>query len=202
MDSTSGPPLLGCTYSRLLGCEAWPSQDGVRKCMTRSNSNNLHKFDPEIDRTLYRLRKARSANISGSSSFIYVLDSVNNTCTTNNSDFVESSSFDNNSKPNISNNKSHELEQMENNNRTLKELATSDEEADTDSNNLKEAEIDSNNLDKAETNSNNLDKAKTDSKSQSEAESEAETDSKHKKIEVESNSRQLILHSNRVDQSI
>ncbi|RDX94415.1 hypothetical protein CR513_23201, partial [Mucuna pruriens] len=38
---------------------------GVSMCMTRSSSNNLHKFDPEIDRTLYRLRKARSANIGG-----------------------------------------------------------------------------------------------------------------------------------------
>ncbi|RDX97560.1 hypothetical protein CR513_19647, partial [Mucuna pruriens] len=56
--------------------------------MTRSSSNNLHKFDPEIDRTLYRLRKARSTD------------------------------------SNIFDNKSHELEQMENNNRTLKELAT------------------------------------------------------------------------------
>ncbi|RDX92125.1 hypothetical protein CR513_25796, partial [Mucuna pruriens] len=93
-------------------------------CMTRSSSNNLHKFDPEIDRTLYRLRKVRSADVGGSSSFISILDSVNNTCTTNNFDFAESSSFDNNSKPNISDNKSHEPEQMENNNRTLKELAT------------------------------------------------------------------------------
>ncbi|RDY01484.1 hypothetical protein CR513_15187, partial [Mucuna pruriens] len=68
-------------------------------CMTRSSSNNLHIFDPEIDRTLYRLRKARSIDVGGSSSFISVPDSVNNICTTNHPDFSESNSFD--SKPNI-----------------------------------------------------------------------------------------------------
>ncbi|RDX82315.1 hypothetical protein CR513_36910, partial [Mucuna pruriens] len=90
-----------------------------------STSNNLHKFDLEIDWTLYRLRKFRSADVGGSSNFISALDSANNTCTTNNSDFADSSNFGNNSKPGIFYNKSHELEQMENNNKTLKELATS-----------------------------------------------------------------------------
>ncbi|RDX94579.1 hypothetical protein CR513_23018, partial [Mucuna pruriens] len=85
---------------------------------------SLHKFDLEIDMTLYRLRKARSIDVGGSSSFISIPDFVTNNCTTNHSDFSESNSFD--SKPIISNNKSHELEQMENNNRMLKELATSD----------------------------------------------------------------------------
>ncbi|RDY14403.1 hypothetical protein CR513_00544, partial [Mucuna pruriens] len=45
---------------------------------------------------------------------------VNNNCTTNHSDSSDSNNFD--FKPNIS----HELEKMENNNRTLKELATPD----------------------------------------------------------------------------
>ncbi|RDX60196.1 hypothetical protein CR513_61681, partial [Mucuna pruriens] len=93
-------------------------------CMTRSSSNNLHKIAPEIDRTLYRLRKGRSANIGGSSSFISILESINNNCTTNHFDSFEYNSFD--FKPNISNNKSHKREQMENNNRTLKKLATPD----------------------------------------------------------------------------
>ncbi|RDX94240.1 hypothetical protein CR513_23393, partial [Mucuna pruriens] len=58
-------------------------------CMTRSSSNNLHAFNPEIDKTLHS-----SANI--------------------------------NSESNIVVNTSDELDPMENNNRTLKEFATSD----------------------------------------------------------------------------
>ncbi|RDX60652.1 hypothetical protein CR513_61184, partial [Mucuna pruriens] len=62
-----------------LESEEWP-------CITRSSSNNLHAFDPEIDRTLH-------------------------------------SSFHINSESNIIVNMSHELDPMENNDRTLKELA-------------------------------------------------------------------------------
>ncbi|RDX64387.1 hypothetical protein CR513_57064, partial [Mucuna pruriens] len=76
--------------------------------LTRSSSSNLHKIDPEIDKTLYRLRKARSTYVDDSSSFISVPDFVNNNCTINHSDFFESNSFD--SKPNISDNKSHKSE--------------------------------------------------------------------------------------------
>ncbi|RDY04589.1 hypothetical protein CR513_11681, partial [Mucuna pruriens] len=56
----------------------------------------------EIDRTLYRLRKTRSIDVGGSSSFISILDSFYNNCTTNQSDFSESNCFD--SRPNISDN--------------------------------------------------------------------------------------------------
>ncbi|RDX84805.1 hypothetical protein CR513_34087, partial [Mucuna pruriens] len=92
--------------------------------LTRSSSSNLHIVDPEIDRTFYRLRKARSTDVGGSISFISVPDSINNNCTTNHSNFFESNSFD--FKPNIADNMSYESEQMENINRTLKELATLD----------------------------------------------------------------------------
>ncbi|RDY13646.1 hypothetical protein CR513_01406, partial [Mucuna pruriens] len=95
-------------------------------CMTRSSSNKLHTFNPEIDKTLHRLRKVRSTEVSDSSSFISVSDSINNTFTTDNSNFAESSSFDINFEPNIANNMSYEPEQMKNNDRTLKELATPD----------------------------------------------------------------------------
>ncbi|RDX82153.1 hypothetical protein CR513_37085, partial [Mucuna pruriens] len=85
-----------------------------------SSSSNLHKLDPEIDRTLYRLRKVRSID-TGSSSFISIPDSVNNNCTTICSNFSKSNSFE--SKPNIRVDISHEPKQMETKNRTLKELA-------------------------------------------------------------------------------
>ncbi|RDY08467.1 hypothetical protein CR513_07311, partial [Mucuna pruriens] len=95
-------------------------------CMTRSSSNNLHSFDPEIDRTLHRLRKFRSTEVGNSCSFISISNSVNNTFTTNNFDFAEFRSFDINSKPNIADNTSNELDPVENTDRTLKELATPD----------------------------------------------------------------------------
>ncbi|RDX85937.1 hypothetical protein CR513_32808, partial [Mucuna pruriens] len=94
--------------------------------MTRSSSNNLHAFDPKIDRTLHRLRNVRNADVGDNDSFISVFDSVNNTFTTDNFDFSEFSSFDINSDSNIVVNTSHKLDPMENNDRTLKELATSD----------------------------------------------------------------------------
>ncbi|RDY13043.1 hypothetical protein CR513_02083, partial [Mucuna pruriens] len=62
--------------------------------LSLSSSSNLHKLDPKIDRTLNRLRKAKSADVGANSNFISI--------------------------------PSYELEQMENNNRTLKELATLD----------------------------------------------------------------------------
>ncbi|RDY02036.1 hypothetical protein CR513_14555, partial [Mucuna pruriens] len=67
-----------------------------------------------------------NADVGNSGSFISISNSINNTFTTDNSDFSEFSSFDINSKPNIATNTSHEPEQMENNDRTLKELATPD----------------------------------------------------------------------------
>ncbi|RDX63170.1 hypothetical protein CR513_58431, partial [Mucuna pruriens] len=93
-----------------------------------SSSNKLHAFDVEIYRTLHRLRKVRSTKVCDNSSFISVSDSINNTFTSNptsNSNFFEFSSGDTNSNS-IANNTSHSPDKMENNDRTLKELATPD----------------------------------------------------------------------------
>ncbi|RDX91204.1 hypothetical protein CR513_26844, partial [Mucuna pruriens] len=98
-------------------------------CMTRSSSNNLHVFNLEINRTLHRLRKVRSTEVGDNSSFISIIDSVNNTFTsnpTNNFDFSEFSSADINFESNIVVNMSHELDPVENNDRAVKELATHD----------------------------------------------------------------------------
>ncbi|RDX71861.1 hypothetical protein CR513_48730, partial [Mucuna pruriens] len=97
-----------------------------RLCITRSSSNNLHAFDREIDRTLHRLRKVRSTNLGDSISFIFISNSVNNTFTSNNFDFSDFISFDINFESNIVVNTPHELDLMENNDRTLKELAVLD----------------------------------------------------------------------------
>ncbi|RDX60178.1 hypothetical protein CR513_61707, partial [Mucuna pruriens] len=76
------------------------------KCMTRSRSSScLHSLDPEIDKTLNRLRKTKNIHVSNSSSGF-------------------NSIFE--SDPDIADNPLYEPELMENNNRTLKELATPD----------------------------------------------------------------------------
>ncbi|RDX99577.1 hypothetical protein CR513_17368, partial [Mucuna pruriens] len=76
-------------------------------CITRSNSNILYELDLEIDRTLHRLIKVMSTVVSNSNSSNSVSNSNNSVSATNDSDFFEY-------KP------------MENNDRTLKELATPD----------------------------------------------------------------------------
>ncbi|RDY13754.1 hypothetical protein CR513_01285, partial [Mucuna pruriens] len=78
--------------------------------MTRSSSAPLYDLDPEIEITLHRLRKTRDIVISNSSNFVSNFD--NSSPTTNNSD--------------SSTNNFAELDQMENNDKTLKELATPD----------------------------------------------------------------------------
>ncbi|RDY10515.1 hypothetical protein CR513_04956, partial [Mucuna pruriens] len=80
------------------------------QCMTRSSTDPLYAFDPEIELTLRRLRKIRNAAINTSSSIDSVIDS--NQFYTDN--FVSSSNI------------FAEPGQMENNDRTLKELATPD----------------------------------------------------------------------------
>ncbi|RDX78728.1 hypothetical protein CR513_40951, partial [Mucuna pruriens] len=82
-------------------------------CMTRSSSNNLHYLDPKIERTLH--------------SFNFVSNSVNNSFATN-FEFPDysNSSFYIKSEPNCSENKAEELEHMENQDQTLKELAMPD----------------------------------------------------------------------------
>ncbi|RDX74549.1 hypothetical protein CR513_45700, partial [Mucuna pruriens] len=80
------------------------------QCMTRSSTDPLYAFDPEIELTLRRLRKIRNAVVNISSSVNFVANS--NQFSTDNS--VSSS------------NVFAEPGQMENNDRTLKELATPD----------------------------------------------------------------------------
>ncbi|RDX88435.1 hypothetical protein CR513_29976, partial [Mucuna pruriens] len=75
-----------------------------------SSVDPLYAFDPEIELTLRRLRKIRNDAVNTSSSIDPIINS-NQLCTDN---FVSS--------PNIF----AEQEQMENNDRTLKELATRD----------------------------------------------------------------------------
>ncbi|RDX90031.1 hypothetical protein CR513_28150, partial [Mucuna pruriens] len=74
------------------------------------SSEPLHAFDPEIERTLHRLRKARHTITSDSSSSSSIWNSENSNFTTD-----ESNSFEH-----------KEAGSMENNDRTLKELATPD----------------------------------------------------------------------------
>ncbi|RDX65747.1 hypothetical protein CR513_55571, partial [Mucuna pruriens] len=78
--------------------------------MTRSSTDPLYVFDPEIELTLRRLRKIRNAAVNTSSSIDSVIDS-DQFCTDNS---VASSNIF--TKP----------RQMENHDRTLKELATLD----------------------------------------------------------------------------
>ncbi|RDY03301.1 hypothetical protein CR513_13132, partial [Mucuna pruriens] len=82
--------------------------------MTRSSFDPLYDFDPEIEITLCRLRKTRNIVVSTSCNSISTFD--NSSHITNTSDFVEFSSTNNFA----------ELKQMENNDRTLKELAIPD----------------------------------------------------------------------------
>ncbi|RDX99537.1 hypothetical protein CR513_17395, partial [Mucuna pruriens] len=81
------------------------------ECMTRSrSSDSLHSFDLEIDKTLNRIKKTKNINIGHSS------DSFNS--------ISEFDTFEN--KLDIADNPLYELEPMENNNRTLKELVKPD----------------------------------------------------------------------------
>ncbi|RDY04250.1 hypothetical protein CR513_12063, partial [Mucuna pruriens] len=79
--------------------------------MTRSKSfSSLHSFDPEIDKTLNRIRKAKNIHVRHSSSSFNSIS--------------ESDNFEN--RPDIIDNLLYKLEPMENNNRILKELVTPD----------------------------------------------------------------------------
>ncbi|RDX73491.1 hypothetical protein CR513_46904, partial [Mucuna pruriens] len=79
-------------------------------CMTRSNIDPLYTFDPEIELTLCRLRKIRNTAVNISSSIDSVINS-DQSCTDH---FVASTNI------------FIEPGQMENHDRTLKELATPD----------------------------------------------------------------------------
>ncbi|RDX65190.1 hypothetical protein CR513_56172, partial [Mucuna pruriens] len=78
-----------------------------------SSTNPLHDLDPEIEITLCKLRKARNIVVNNSNSSNSVSNSNNSSPITNNFDSFEYSSTNN----------FVELEQMENNDQTLKELA-------------------------------------------------------------------------------
>ncbi|RDY01289.1 hypothetical protein CR513_15402, partial [Mucuna pruriens] len=80
------------------------------QCMTRSSTDPLYAFDPEIELTLHRLRKIRNIVVNTSSS----LDSAINSNLSSANTLVASSNII--AKPG----------QMENIDRTLKELATPD----------------------------------------------------------------------------
>ncbi|RDY04934.1 hypothetical protein CR513_11279, partial [Mucuna pruriens] len=97
----------------------------VSPSKTESSSNILHELDPEIDRTLGRLRKVRSPVISDNSSFNSI-SNFDNSASANEYDFSKCSSFDINSDFNFGVSKSQEPKPMENNDRTLKELVTPD----------------------------------------------------------------------------
>ncbi|RDX85226.1 hypothetical protein CR513_33612, partial [Mucuna pruriens] len=84
--------------------------------MTRSSTDPLHDLDLEIEITLCRLRKARKIVVNNSNNSNSISSYDNSSLVTNNSDSFEYSST----------NSFVELEQMENNDRTLKWLATPD----------------------------------------------------------------------------
>ncbi|RDX87589.1 putative mitochondrial protein, partial [Mucuna pruriens] len=106
--------------------EAVTTRTNDAKCMTRSSSDILYELDPEIDRTLCRLRKVRSTIVSNSGSSNFASNFDNSVSVTNDSDSFEYTSFNINSNFNFRINKSQEQKQMENNDRTLKELAMPD----------------------------------------------------------------------------
>ncbi|RDX89780.1 hypothetical protein CR513_28445, partial [Mucuna pruriens] len=132
---TKGPlsPPRESWFRRVVQAKPAPSrtrQDRVRSIFTetksrlapaRSNFDPLYDLDPEIEITLHRLRKVRNTVVNNSSSFDSVSNSNNSISTTNDSDPFEYSSAKISS---FDLNKSQGLEQMENSDRTLKELAT------------------------------------------------------------------------------
>ncbi|RDX82556.1 hypothetical protein CR513_36644, partial [Mucuna pruriens] len=81
-----------------------------------SSTNPLYDLDLKIELTLHRLRKARNIVVSNNSNSDSISSSDNNNSATNSSDSVEYSSTNIFAKPG----------QMDNNDRTLKELATPD----------------------------------------------------------------------------
>ncbi|RDY04571.1 hypothetical protein CR513_11715, partial [Mucuna pruriens] len=91
-----------------------------------SISNILYELDPKIDRTLHRLRKVRSSVVSNSSSSNFVSNFDNSISATIDSDFSECSSSNINFDCNFGLSNFQELNPMENNDRTLKELAMQD----------------------------------------------------------------------------
>ncbi|RDX99942.1 hypothetical protein CR513_16940, partial [Mucuna pruriens] len=86
--------------------------DLILDALANRGEPSLFDHDPKIEITLRRLRKARNIVVTNSSNFVSSSD--NSSLLTNTSYFVEYSSTNN------------FAEQMENNDRTMKELATPD----------------------------------------------------------------------------
>ncbi|RDX84804.1 hypothetical protein CR513_34086, partial [Mucuna pruriens] len=106
---------LTCISIPLIYCFLVRDRDspfllGAIRPVPRSSTDPLYAFDPEIELTLRRLRKTRNLIVNNSRSSDPVINS-NQFCTDN---FVASSNI------------FVEPRQMENNDRTLKELATPD----------------------------------------------------------------------------
>ncbi|RDX75210.1 hypothetical protein CR513_44940, partial [Mucuna pruriens] len=93
---------------------------------TTSGSDLLPILDPEIEITLRRLRKVRNTVVSASSSSNSSSNFDNSIYVTNDFDFSKYNSSNINPDSNFVVSKSQEPKQMENNNQTLKELATPD----------------------------------------------------------------------------
>ncbi|RDX92534.1 hypothetical protein CR513_25322, partial [Mucuna pruriens] len=94
----------------------------------RSGSGNLHAYDLEVDRTLYRLRNSRSNEVVNNSSLncnVSASDSVGSTGASDPTNSVDSNS-DLGSSVLVFSVSQFGLDNMENNDRTLKELATLD----------------------------------------------------------------------------
>ncbi|RDY09949.1 hypothetical protein CR513_05605, partial [Mucuna pruriens] len=114
-------------------------------CMTRSNIGNLHAYDPEIDRTFHKfLRNYRSNEVANSSSnlncSVFASNFVSGSFASDSTSSACASDLDNSSDSNFDLCSSgvgsdsnfgvsisqFSLDNMEDNDRTLKELATSD----------------------------------------------------------------------------
>ncbi|RDX99229.1 hypothetical protein CR513_17750, partial [Mucuna pruriens] len=100
----------GRSLPKIISAQFLPGATRPVPRRVRSSTDPLHAFDPEIEKTLRRLRRTRNLIINNSRSSDPAINS-NQFCTDN---FVASSNI------------FAEPAQMENNDRTLKELATPD----------------------------------------------------------------------------
>ncbi|RDX82420.1 hypothetical protein CR513_36794, partial [Mucuna pruriens] len=102
-------------HSRLVNTD-WTTSYYYQPIITRSSTDPLYDLDLEIELTLRSLRKTRNIVVSNSSNCDSASSSDNSNSATNSSDSVEYNSTNIFAKS----------VQMENNDRTLKELATPD----------------------------------------------------------------------------
>ncbi|RDY12521.1 hypothetical protein CR513_02676, partial [Mucuna pruriens] len=105
-----------------VNLKAWTNSSEPPQSPPGSSANILYDFDPKIELTLRRIRKVRNTVTSTNSSCNTSFTSKNNVFSTNiidSSDFFTTNTFS-------SLNDSQQQELMENQDRTLKELATPD----------------------------------------------------------------------------